>query len=153
MRGWRTWIVAALILLASCAGESAKVRREPVPTDSPPRAQVPEAAPGLHRPVPQGPSPDAAAIKSYIRAAFPRDADTAVAVATCESDNFAPDVVRGERLGDVGEVGVFQIRPELHAWRVGVVGGTTLADWRTNVRVAAHLHRAKGWVPWRACLR
>lgn len=150
MTGWRTWVIAALVLLASCADEAPRVAPTPSPTLPPSGADVSAPAPGPDRS--SAPEPSTAQTTDYIRAHFGAQGDKAVAVADCESKGFKPTVVAGDELGPVGEVGVFQIRPELHAWRVKAVGGTSLRDWRTNVRVAAHLFDAKGWHPWKACL-
>lgn len=132
-------------MLAAC-GQS--VGRTPSPH--------PEEGGGTQRPPPSSPLPRASSVAlsledrvvSYIREVFGKHGDAAVRVARCESDGFDEDVVQGRRLGGVGEVGVFQIRPELHGWRVEQVGGGSLADWRVNVRVAHDLWEDQGWGPW-----
>lgn len=69
--------------------------------------------------------------------------DYAVAVATCES-GLDPNAT-----GALGEVGLFQLRPEYHAWRWRGKNGY---DPVVNSEAALGLRRDSGWGPW-SCAR
>lgn len=82
-------------------------------------------------------------IPEMIEDVFGKRADEALRIAHCES-KYRPDAV-----SYAGAVGVFQIRPRLHGWRVKrVKGGKDLRDPRTNIRVAYSLMKDQGWTPW-----
>ena len=85
-------------------------------------------------------------IEDVIEDVFGKHADAALRIAHCES-KYRPDAV-----SHAGAVGVFQIRPRLHGWRVKKVHGKDLRDPRTNIRVAYSLMKDEGWVPW-VCAR
>jgi hypothetical protein len=85
-------------------------------------------------------------IKGMIEKEFGKDADEALRIAFCES-RFDPNDV-----SSAGAVGVFQIRPVDHGWRVKKVHGKDLFDPWTNVRVAHHIFEHQGWRPW-VCAR
>ena len=86
-------------------------------------------------------------IKDMIEQAFGKHADEALRIAFCESRFDTNDV------SSAGAVGVFQIRPSDHGWRVKKVkDGKDLFDPWTNVRVARHIYDHQGWGPW-VCAR
>lgn len=85
-------------------------------------------------------------IPETIETVFGADAPVALRVAECES-RLNPGAV-----GPYGSIGVFQINPRSHAWRVSRVGGSGLTDPDTNIRVARHLQQDEGWRPW-TCAR
>ena len=86
-------------------------------------------------------------VPEMIEDVFGKRADEALRIAHCES-KYRPDAV-----SYAGAVGVFQIRPRLHGWRVKKVkGGKDLRDAGTNIRVAYSLMKDQGWTPW-VCAR
>jgi soluble lytic murein transglycosylase-like protein len=85
-------------------------------------------------------------IKGMIEREFGKHADEALRIAFCESRFDTDDV------SSAGAVGVFQIRPVDHGWRVAKVRGKDLFDPWTNVRVAHHIYEHQGWGPW-VCAR
>ena len=86
-------------------------------------------------------------IEGMIKHEFGKHADEALRIAFCESRFDTDDV------SSAGAVGVFQIRPSDHGWRVKKVkNGKDLFDPWTNVRVAHHIYRHQGWRPW-VCAR
>lgn len=86
-------------------------------------------------------------IEDMITDEFGKHADEALRIAFCESKFDTDDV------SSAGAVGVFQIRPQNHGWRVGKVKkGKDLFDPLTNVRVARHIFERQGWQPW-VCAR
>ena len=86
-------------------------------------------------------------IKDMIESEFGKHADEALRIAYCESKFDTDDV------SSAGAVGVFQIRPQNHGWRVKKVKkGKDLFDPWTNVRVARHIFDHQGWRPW-VCAR
>ena len=86
-------------------------------------------------------------IEDMIEKEFGKHADEARRIAFCES-RFDPDDV-----SSAGAVGIFQIRPTDHGWRVKKVkDGKDLFDPWTNVRVARHIYDHQGWSPW-VCAR
>jgi hypothetical protein len=86
-------------------------------------------------------------IEGMIEREFGKHADDALRIAFCES-RFDPNDV-----SSAGAVGVFQIRPPDHGWRVKKVkDGKDLFDPQTNVRVARHIFDHQGWRPW-VCAR
>lgn len=111
------------------------------PKPAPPKPSAPKVAPvAAVRPEPAG------TYGAMIREVFGPDGAVALRIAVCES-GLDPNMI-----GRLGEVGLFQIRPEFHGWRVGAVGGSNLADPATNIRVAKHLFDEQGWRPW-SCAR
>lgn len=86
-------------------------------------------------------------IEEMIHQAFGKVAEQALRIAYCESKFDTDDV------SSAGAVGVFQIRPQNHGWRVDhVKDGKDLFDPWTNVRVARHIYDDQGWRPW-VCAR
>lgn len=85
-------------------------------------------------------------IPETIQTVFGADAPVALRVAECES-RFDPGAV-----GPYGSIGVFQIHPPSHAWRVESVDGSGLTDPDTNIRVARQIQQDEGWRPW-TCAR
>ncbi len=86
-------------------------------------------------------------IRDMIEREFGKHADEALRIAFCESRFDTDDV------SSAGAVGVFQIRPRDHGWRVKKVkDGKDLFDPWTNVRVARHIFERQGWSPW-VCAR
>jgi len=86
-------------------------------------------------------------ITGMIKREFGKHADEALRIAYCES-RFNPDDV-----SSAGAVGVFQIRPVDHGWRVKKIkDAKDLFDPWTNVQVAHHIFEHQGWSPW-VCAR
>jgi hypothetical protein len=86
-------------------------------------------------------------IEAMIEQEFGKHADEALRIAYCES-RFNPHDV-----SSAGAVGVFQIRPVDHGWRLKKIkDGKDLFDPWTNVRVAHHIYEHQGWSPW-VCAR
>lgn len=81
-------------------------------------------------------------VEALIREIFGADAERALRIARCESGLNPKAVSRA------GAVGVFQVMPQYHSWRIAKVGGTSLFDARTNVLVAKHIFDSSGWTPW-----
>ncbi len=89
---------------------------------------------------------DRDAIERLIRATFPEDPDTAVAIAHCES-RLDPTRV-GDTHTAYSSYGVFQIR--LLPGRVKYAGLTPeiLRDARANIAYARKIYDRFGWRPW-----
>jgi hypothetical protein len=86
-----------------------------------------------------------------IIASYPWPAETALAIAWCES-RYRADAVNPQAVWIGGRAhhasGVFQLLMPLHAWRLA--GGDPF-DAEANIRAAYGLWREQGWGPWRAC--
>lgn len=82
-------------------------------------------------------------VKSLIRRTFP-DADTALAVAKCES-GFRPTAYNQNSNGSY-DAGIFQIN-SVHQARLDELG---LNKWdvEDNIKFARLLHEEQGWIPW-----
>lgn len=66
------------------------------------------------------------------------DAPFALAISQAENGTRKCD-----RVGVSGDIGVFQIAPQYHAWR------GDLTDCTENIRIAKEIFDEQGWWPWR----
>lgn len=108
----------------------------PEPTPEPVFEPAPEPEPtALITPLLADVSGSAGRVWAAILYYFPEaEWEFAYAVSDCESD-FNPNAV-----GKVGELGVFQVRPEIH--------GQVPADIEAQVEQAAGIYYREGWAPW-----
>lgn len=165
-------MLAIVLLLRTCGPEKpveidSRIRKASVVVRTPraPRTPRPLSV-RTPRPVgsvqiqetpPPAPTPLPLTVPDMIRARFGVYADKAIAVAKCESGNFAPDVVYGPRTGAAGERGVFQAHPGHWDGRWGGpvrshVHGYTFDDMFTpqhNIDWAWHMSDGgTNWGPW-----
>lgn len=134
-------------LLARSEGRPVKVitpTPTATPTSVPPGRVVtwsiqPQYTPGLS---------EAEMVDVLRSAGWPEDViPYALTVTWCES-RWQPGAI-----GDYGaSLGIFQIQPQWHTWRLNAVGGGDWLDAVTNARVALHLWQTNGWQPW-TCAR
>jgi hypothetical protein len=112
------------------------------------RALQAEFAPKLYEPdAEEEEEQEDPSIEDMIREEFGDRAEEALRIAHCES-RLEPSA-----RSRAGAVGVFQIMPRYHSWRVGEVeDGKDLWDPMTNVRVARNIFDHQGWRPW-VCAR
>lgn len=90
------------------------------------------------------PQPEAQSIEDMIRATFPEDPDTAVAISTAES-HMNPKAVGHNSNGTIDQ-GIMQVN-SVHC---GKVEGncSLLLDPIENLRVARIIYKASGWNAW-----
>ncbi len=152
VRGRWAWKFAALVAAATLVAAPAAAAFSPPPAmmTSPGAARLPakiaekkvkkKQVGKKHRKEP-------ASITGMIKDEFGHRADEALRIAHCESRFDTDDV------SSAGAVGVFQIRPVDHGWRIRKVKkGKDLTDAATNVAVALHIFKDQGWRPW-VCAR
>lgn len=83
-------------------------------------------------------------VEDKIRATFPEDPDTAVAIAKCES-TMNPKAFNGKNTNGSWDAGLFQIN-SVHKY-----SKEHLFDVDNNLRAARKLYERQGWNPW-VCL-
>jgi soluble lytic murein transglycosylase-like protein len=142
---WRAaFLLSASMLMASQGVVPVQAKELVVPTVEAPAVATPKK-PKKHKKHHHKKKPKT--IKGMIEREFGKHADEALRIAFCES-RFDPSDV-----SSAGAVGVFQIRPVDHGWRVKKVkDGKDLFDPWTNIRVAHHIYEHQGWGPW-VCAR